>query len=1252
MASPLDYIKTLKPSGSTPMPQPKNESFLSRAIGGIVNKGKSFLTTPDYSTSGIVRNTITGIPQATKKAATTVKDFVFSPRGYTEQQLKEAKPTKNEAAIAIPRTGAEIFSSIGNLGAMALDSVPGHQENMQRILQTKTGSGLSTIMPKIEEFAKPKTAGEAKAMRYGDALGFLPIGSVKNIGTASKIIAGTKDAKIIATELKGLGLADDAIKTYAPILANVNEEKRVADIISKAYIPKPPVANMPDTISSIIKDGKKAPELAQQAVDETSEVFNSAEEFVQSKGTPVYHGTTATFDEFDLSKAGSATDNGMFGKGIYFTESRGEAYGYSKGTGNIKEAYLDMKKPYIINGEKDIPKIDVPYETISDMKNSGENYSNAFTKHLQDQGYDGVIDNMSGVKQYVVFDTKSIRTKSQLEQIWKEANTKVVPQADKTAPAIGKALPEIVTESGVKSRTFADVLPKSKVGFFDYFRTPDRVLEKLGFKKQMGELRIAHEKYLKDFQANVNKISSWRSQLPKESSVNIFRYLDGQTGNALSPDEFRVAGEIKEYLSKWADDLGLPQDKRVTNYITHLFDDASGVIDKDLAAILSQKLPKGVFNPYEMSRTGGVGYVEDTWKALDAYASKATRKLNLDEAIANFKPGDSLADVDFDYVKKFLDGINFRPGKLDIMLDNTIESVLSKFGKVGKNVSNKLGNRPTQKILSPLRAMGYRGTLGLNIGSALKNLSQGINTIATIGEKNAIKGYWSMLNKKNLKELVDEGVLNYGFIEDTLKQSKLVDKMDKTLFSFFEGAEKINRGAAYFGGKAKALKAGKTELEAIEYGKEIARKTQFQFGELDTPLFLRSQLAKSVFQLQSFTVKQVEFLVETAMKDKNFAGLLKYAVYGVAFQQTVGQLFNMEMKDLIPGVRLGAGLVFEPIVETGKAIIDAPGKYGEDRDLKTKATDVGKTLLPFIPASSQGKKTLSGINLIKDGGSFTDTGKKRFDAPTDFNGQLRSLLFGQYATEGGKQYIKSDFETTTVVKTKKEIAQEVLDKLKSGELGSAAVAKEYLKNETEKNSKIASNNRLALPKKEYAQALLKAIENKDISAADAKKELSKYNSQDKETVEKRGTPGLISDYAQAFYKDPQNAFKALLTKEQLGNVEGNLVQLQRFYGIEYKDKGGSEEKRKELMLKAGIAWSEKAKYNLEHITPVSAGGDNSDNNLVIVNRQLHDFYTPIDIAVGNAVKNGKITRKRAEELMRKLKVDKSITPEELLKYIK
>ncbi len=145
-------------------------------------------------------------------------------------------------------------------------------------------------------------------------------------------------------------------------------------------------------------------------IDFTSKGGNK---IVDENGEPLllYHGTPESFDSFDISNAGKSTDSGMFGKGFYFTDSKKEADTYTKRgvkAGKVIEVNISMKNPYIINNKSDIPKINTPQETIEDLRNSAENYSAAFTKYLQDKGYDGVIDNLSSTKQYVVFDKSQI----------------------------------------------------------------------------------------------------------------------------------------------------------------------------------------------------------------------------------------------------------------------------------------------------------------------------------------------------------------------------------------------------------------------------------------------------------------------------------------------------------------------------------------------------------------------------------------------------------------------------------------------------------------------------------------------------------------------------------------------------------------------------------------------------------------------------------------------------------------------------
>jgi hypothetical protein len=275
----------------------------------------------------------------------------------------------------------------------------------------------------------------------------------------------------------------------------------------------------------------------------------------------------------------------------------------------------------------------------------------------------------------------------------------------------------------------------------------------------------------------------------------------------------------------------------------------------------------------------------------------------------------------------------------------------------------------------------------------------------------------------------------------------------------------------------------------------------------------------------------------------------------------------------------------------------------------------------------------------------------RIEGPAE---TARSFLTGVYSTKEGREYIEGGFKAKR--QTRQELNKEVLGKLKSGEFGSVEVAEEYRQEQLKKIIAGEKRDRMKMPLQEYSQEVLRLIRSGEMTTEDAMKERKSYDSQGRSEPVYDSKFGLVSAYVQAFRTDPANAFLALspsfISKEKLGIVQGNLVELERDYGIYYKDVGGSEAQKREMMAEAGIPWSQAHLYNREHVVPVSAGGRNNRGNLILVDRELHNFYTPIDIAVGNAVKDKRITRRQATKLMRDFKINKTITAEDVLAAIK
>ena len=569
----------------------------------------------------------------------------------------------------------------------------------------------------------------------------------------------------------------------------------------------------------------------------------------------------------------------------------------------------------------------------------------------------------------------------------------VLQQAEKLKASNPKSQ---VVDSLPNTITKSEIDVKNKVNLIDYLRTPDRVMKKIGLGKEMDTLRTQYEKYLKELPVEINKVTQWSKQVSPQGNQKIFKYLDGQDIK-LNPKELKVANEVQTYLSGWADRLKLPKDKRISSYITHIFekDFIKKEFDPELAKIIQDKIPGSVYDPFLQQRLGKMGYVEDTWRALDAYVKRATRKANIDVALAPIKDkAQGLEISQYNYVKKYIDNINLRPSDLDNLIDNTIKSV----------AGYKFGQRPTASLTRTGRQAVYRGALGLNIGSATKNLTQGVNTYAKLGEKYTLKGYMDLL-LKGTRELDEQQLLKQDLIQDRSLSAtrKFWEKIDKGLFVFFELAEKINRGSAYYGAKAKALGQGKSEQQAIEFAKKMVRDTQFTFGSIDTPVALQSDITKLVAQFQTFSMKQVEFMGEMA-KNKEYAGLLRFSLGSLAVASTLGKLIGMELKDFIPSFRIGIPPTLATPVEIGKSLLGVPDKYGNVPDTQKKLQNIGKTLTPYIPGGVQIKKTLEGLTDVSQGYSETQSGMMKYPVEKSPSSYLRAGLFGRHNLPEAQQY--------------------------------------------------------------------------------------------------------------------------------------------------------------------------------------------------------------------------------------------------------
>lgn len=595
---------------------------------------------------------------------------------------------------------------------------------------------------------------------------------------------------------------------------------------------------------------------------------------------------------------------------------------------------------------------------------------------------------------------------------WKEGKEileKLPPQLKQQVEGTARRLSKYETQAPIPVEEFEYLFKKSgmdvkkKVSIIDYLRTPEMVLKKVGLEKEAKVLRTGYDAYQTELRGELSIIKAWRDRVPRaDSNRTIFQYLDGTLdAKTLNETELQVANEIKTYLKRWADRLGLPEENRITNYITHIFERTKEGVEfpVDIAKKIQEQTAGSVYDPFLMERKGAPDFVKDTWRALEAYVKRGSRKANLDPALDMLKKASAELDPATEkYIQRYSHRINLRPTELDELFDNLIKQ---------SPIGYKFTERPTAYLSNKWRQMVFRGALGLNVGSAMRNLSQGVNTFAELGMKYTRQGYAETIKhliRNDFDELIKHNVLLDDIVIDRELHAtkRILGKMDDVLFALFDFAEKVNRSSAYFGAKKKALEAGKSIPEAIDFAKGIVRKTQFTFNQIDQPVALASDLAKVFTQFGTFPLKQAEFLAGLA-KDKNFAGLLRYISGALVLTASYGKLFGMNLKEFIP---------FNDLRFTspaGEAVGALKGLVSSDETKQQEAQKAIGRLLPLmVPGGVQLKKSLQGAISGARGYVASPKGRVKYPVGGSLPALLQLILFGTSAPKEAREYYGKD----------------------------------------------------------------------------------------------------------------------------------------------------------------------------------------------------------------------------------------------------
>jgi diguanylate cyclase (GGDEF)-like protein len=217
--------------------------------------------------------------------------------------------------------------------------------------------------------------------------------------------AGVKEVPVVFDIGRGTKLPKDMTMTFAsgqtfdagngrgfsitlPVPINYENKGTLAYQFGKDADVQFSRPDLPDTINIDGKDRHTRNSKGQPIHSTEEGIRNFYEWFGDSKvvdeqGRPqvLYHGTTADFSKFDLSKAGQK-DHGFFGSGIYLTPDS-----------KVAGAYSDYDQD--VSGQSTMPvyaKIENPYQWKQGQrpaKNKDE--SDAVVRNLKTRGHDGVF---------------------------------------------------------------------------------------------------------------------------------------------------------------------------------------------------------------------------------------------------------------------------------------------------------------------------------------------------------------------------------------------------------------------------------------------------------------------------------------------------------------------------------------------------------------------------------------------------------------------------------------------------------------------------------------------------------------------------------------------------------------------------------------------------------------------------------------------------------------------------------------------
>ena len=425
-----------------------------------------------------------------------------------------------------------------------------------------------------------------------------------------------------------------------------------------------------------------------------------------------------------------------------------------------------------------------------------------------------------------------------------------------------------------------------------------------------------------------------KSQYDKQVA-NIAKFMSGKDLKNLTTKDKKILGGMKKVLDKikhkgWIKTLDTTErevysllKRKIKNYLPHIFD--------------QEELLKGLSLEKSIIQTA-LGKTTD----LKEINKLKRRLVSVETSINKLKGGDMITYEHLPQNLRFkffdtrkgaqgysFDAVNAYEGYLrgiskKIYQEPAVKQVKVYFEElspeyrqyVTKHVKDWLGmgRSGAMEIADAVASVQWMMKLGMNPRSAITNFAQRMNTLAEVGEKNAIKGYLKGWTKEGDELFKSTGLAQE--VPSVLMEGKVPEGMEKfknILGWMFTKVEIGNRKGAFLAGVEQAKELGLKGNEAIQHGIDVVHKTQFRYGNIGMPAPLRTAPGKLGMQFWSYPIKQTEFLAKLLIK--NPMKLAKWVVYAEGGRELLEEKAGLDL-----GNALGLGFNWGEFVEAAKQV--------------------------------------------------------------------------------------------------------------------------------------------------------------------------------------------------------------------------------------------------------------------------------------------------------------------------------------------